>query len=176
VLEFLINTSMTARQARLLRWLVLGCALTFADQASKWLVLDQFLPGERLSVIKDWFDLTLVFNRGAAFSFLADQDGWQRWFFSAVSIAAALVLPWMIDQAHERPLSCAALTLIWSGALGNGLDRVIHGQVTDFLLFYRESWQFYFPAFNIADSAITLGVILLLLEEWIQWRKKARAF
>jgi signal peptidase II len=79
----------------------------------------------------------------------------------------------MMFKAIERPLSCAALALIWSGALGNGLDRAIEGQVTDFFLFYREPWQFYFPAFNIADSAITLGVILLLLEEMIQWRKTA---
>ena len=165
---------MTARQVRLLRWLALGCALALADQASKGWVLAQCMPGERLSVIDGWLDLTLVFNRGAAFSFLADQAGWQRWFFTAISLAAALILPWMIHQAHERTLHCAALAFIWSGALGNGLDRAIYGQVTDFLLFYREAWDFYFPAFNIADSAITLGVILLLLEEWIQWRKKAQ--
>ena len=165
---------MTARQVRLLRWLALGCALALADQASKGWVLAQFMPGERLSVIDGWLDLTLVFNRGAAFSFLADQAGWQRWLFTAISLAAALILPWMIHQAHERPLHCAALAFIWSGALGNGMDRAIYGQVTDFLLFYREAWDFYFPAFNIADSAITLGVILLLLEEWIQWRKKAQ--
>ena len=164
---------MKAQQVQLLRWLALGCALACADQASKWWVLEQLIPGERVSVIKGWFDITLVFNRGAAFSFLADQSGWQRWFFTAVSLFAALLLPWMMFKAIERPLSCAALALIWSGALGNGLDRAIEGQVTDFFLFYRDAWQFYFPAFNIADSAITVGVILLLLEEMIQWRKTA---
>jgi signal peptidase II len=162
-----------AQQVQLLRWLALGCALACADQASKWWVLEQLIPGERVSVIKGWFDITLVFNRGAAFSFLADQAGWQRWFFTAVSLFAALLLPWMMFKAIKRPLSCAALALIWSGALGNGLDRAIEGQVTDFFLFYRDAWQFYFPAFNIADSAITVGVILLLLEEMIQWRKTA---
>ncbi|NCV87941.1 MAG: signal peptidase II [Oxalobacteraceae bacterium] len=137
-------------------------------------VLEQLVPGERVTVIPGWFDLTLVFNRGAAFSFLADQAGWQRWFFTAVSLVAALVLPWMIFRGIDRPLACAALAFIWSGALGNGLDRAIEGQVTDFFLVYRAAWQFYFPAFNIADSAITLGVILLLLEELIQWRKTAK--
>lgn len=72
---------MKAQQVQLLRWLALGCALACADQASKWWVLEQLIPGERVSVIKGWFDITLVFNRGAAFSFLADQAGWQRWFF-----------------------------------------------------------------------------------------------
>ena len=164
---------MKTQQVQLLRWLALGCALACADQARKWWVLEQLVPGERVTVIPGWFDLTLVFNRGAAFSFLADQAGWQRWFFTAVSLLAALLLPWIMFKAIGRPLSCAALALIWSGALGNGLDRAIEGQVTDFFLFYRDAWQFYFPAFNIADSAITVGVILLLIEEMIQWRKTA---
>lgn len=166
---------MNPKQVQLFRWLALGCALACADQASKWWVLAQLMPGERVVLIPGWFDLTLVFNRGAAFSFLADQSGWQRWFFTLVSLAAAFVLPWMITKTIDRPLSCAALAFIWSGAIGNGLDRAIEGQVTDFFLFYREAWHFYFPAFNIADSAITLGVVLLLLEEFMQWRKTARS-
>ncbi|NCX88492.1 MAG: signal peptidase II [Betaproteobacteria bacterium] len=165
---------MIPEQIRLLRWLALGCALACADQASKWFVLERWVPGERVSVIDGWFDITLVFNRGAAFSFLADQSGWQRWFFTAVSLLAAIVLPILMRKMVDQPLACAALALIWSGALGNGLDRAMQGQVTDFFLFYREAWQFYFPAFNIADSAITVGVIILLIEECIQWRKAAR--
>jgi len=158
----------------LLRWLALGCAIAALDQASKWWVLEKLAPGVREAIIPGWFDLTLVFNRGAAFSFLADQSGWQRWFFTAVSFAAALIIPWLIFRQPGRPLGCAALTAIWSGAVGNGIDRAVHGQVTDFFLFFRESWNFYFPAFNIADTGISIGVVMLLLDEWLIWRRHAR--
>jgi len=159
----------------LLRWLALGCAIAALDQGSKWWILENLSPGVREAIIPGWFDLTLVFNRGAAFSFLADQSGWQRWFFTAVSMAAALIIPWMILRQTERPLGCAGLAAIWSGAIGNGIDRAVHGEVTDFFLFFRESWNFYFPAFNVADAGISVGVALLVLDEWLVWRRTAKS-
>jgi len=157
----------------LLRWLALGCAIAALDQASKWWILNNLAPGVRQALVPGWFDLTLVFNRGAAFSFLADQSGWQRWFFTALSLAAAVIIPWIILRQTERPVGCAGLAAIWSGAVGNGIDRALHGQVTDFFLFFRESWNFYFPAFNVADTGISVGVGLLLLDEWLLWRRAA---
>lgn len=158
----------------LTRWLALGCAIAALDQASKWWILTNLQPGLRIPLIPGWFDLTLVFNRGAAFSFLADQSGWQRWFFTAISLGAAILIPWMIVRQTDRRFGCAGLAAIWAGAVGNGIDRALHGQVTDFFLFFRESWNFYFPAFNVADAGISAGVGLILLDEWLTWRARAR--
>ena len=153
-------------------YLLLAVVVIVLDQITKVAVLDHFELGERLPVIAGFFDLTLLYNRGAAFSFLAGHDGWQRWFFVLIALAAsAFILHLLLGHRHERMFS-VALGLILGGAVGNVIDRLLYGQVVDFLLFYRGSW--YFPAFNVADSAITVGATLLILDELLRM-KNARA-
>jgi len=117
-----------------------------------------------------------VHNAGAAFSFLSDAGGWQRWFFTGLGTVAALVMVWMLRAHAGQRLFCSAVSLILGGAVGNVIDRLLHGHVVDFLDFH---WDFlaglflggHFPAFNLADSAITLGAVLLLLDEWLRVRR-----
>lgn len=154
------------------RWLVAAAVVIVLDQISKAWVLDAFTLHQRTTVIAGFFDLTLVFNPGAAFSFLADAPGWQRWFFTAIGIAASAFIIVVLRRTTGQPLFSFALAMILGGAIGNVIDRFVHGQVVDFLLFYQHPW--YFPAFNLADSAITLGAVLLILDEVQRWRK-ARA-
>jgi signal peptidase II len=150
-------------------YLLLALVVIVLDQVTKAVVLDHFEPGQRLAVIPGFFDLTLLFNRGAAFSFLAGHDGWQRWFFVLIALAASLfILYLLLRQRHERLFSLA-LGLILGGAIGNVIDRLVYGQVVDFLLFYQRNW--YFPAFNVADSAITVGAILLILDELLRMKQ-----
>lgn len=150
-------------------YLLIALLVIVADQVTKVAVLDRFEPGQRLAVIAGFFDLTLLFNRGAAFSFLAGHDGWQRWFFVAIAIAASgFILYLLMHHLHQRMFSFA-LGLILGGAIGNVIDRLLYGQVVDFLLFHQGSW--YFPAFNVADSAITVGAVLLILDELLRMRR-----
>jgi signal peptidase II len=144
-------------------WLLLALGVVVLDQLTKLLVLRAFAPGERLPVVAGWFDLTLLFNPGAAFSFLASAGGWQRWFFTVVGVVAAVVIAWMLWRHGNQRLFALGLTLILGGAVGNVIDRLWLGQVVDFLLVYRGSWHW--PAFNVADSAITAGAALLILDE-----------
>jgi signal peptidase II len=120
-------------------------------------------------VIAGLFDLTLLFNRGAAFSLLASASGWQRWFFIGVGIAAAVFITWLLLRHAGQKLFATALTLILGGAVGNVIDRALRGEVVDFLLFYQGAW--YFPAFNLADSAITCGAVLLIVDEILRVRR-----
>jgi signal peptidase II len=149
-------------------WLWLPVVVILLDQASKWLVLSALTPYQVLEILPN-INLTLMFNSGAAFSFLADAGGWQRWLLAgfAVLVTLALVV-WLLRlQANERLLA-AGLGLIIGGALGNLIDRVVFGHVVDFIQVYLpviplrlfNPW----PAFNIADSAISLGVMLLLID------------
>lgn len=154
------------------RWLLLALAVVILDQATKWAVLANFVYGERLPVVPGWFDLTLVFNTGAAFSFLAGAAGWQRWFFTALGIVASVVILHLLRRHGGQPLFATSLTLIMGGAIGNVVDRIIHAKVVDFLLFYRGDW--YFPAFNVADSAITIGAVLLIVDELRRMRRERR--
>ena len=150
-------------------YLLLALLVIVVDQVSKAAVLERFELGERLSVIPGFFDLTLLFNRGAAFSFLAGHDGWQRWFFIVIALAAsAFILLLLVRHAHQRMFSFA-LGLILGGAVGNVIDRLLYGQVVDFLLFHQGNW--YFPAFNVADSAITLGAATLILDELLRMKR-----
>ncbi len=150
-------------------YLLLALLVIVADQVTKVAVLERFELGERLSVIPGFFDLTLLFNRGAAFSFLAGHDGWQRWFFVVIALAASgFILHLLMHHGHQRMFS-VALGLILGGAVGNVIDRLIHGQVVDFLLFHQGNW--YFPAFNVADSAITVGAVLLILDELLRMKR-----
>ncbi len=147
-----------------LSWLWLSLLVFVLDQASKVYFEGVLSLYQQIVVIPDYFSWTLAYNTGAAFSFLADAAGWQRWFFAAIAVAVSVVLViWLKRlQAHETWLA-VALALVLGGALGNLLDRVVYGHVVDFILVH---WQhrWYFPAFNLADSAITLGAIMLALD------------
>jgi signal peptidase II len=152
-------------------WLGLAGVVLALDQITKFWIVGRFRLGERLQVVPGLFDLTLVYNPGAAFSFLAAADGWQRWFFVAIGIAAsAFIVYLLVRHAGQQRLFAFALSLILGGAIGNVIDRLIHGQVVDFLLaHWQDRW--YFPAFNVADSAITVGAVLLILDELLRVRK-----
>lgn len=149
-------------------WLWLTALVIVLDQASKYWVVARFDLYERLEVLP-LFNLTLAYNSGAAFSFLASAGGWQRWFFALVAVlAAGLIFGWLRKLRHER-MQGAALALILGGALGNLYDRVVLGHVVDFLDFY---WgDYHFPAFNIADTAITIGALLIILDMLLGGRR-----
>lgn len=143
--------------------LLLALAVVGLDQLSKALAVRLLHPGSRVPVIADFFDLTLIYNTGAAFSFLAGASGWQRWFFVVLGIAAALFLILMLARHAGQRLFAVGIALILGGAVGNVIDRIHIGKVVDFVLLYHD--RFYWPAFNVADSAITLGVTLLIIDE-----------
>jgi len=143
-------------------WLVLALVVIVVDQVTK-VGFDNLLAyGERIRVLP-FFDFILLYNRGAAFSFLAGADGWQRWFFTLLGVVAVPLLIWLIRRHRDQRLFCASLALILGGAVGNVIDRILYGHVVDFLLFYWNDW--YFPAFNIADTAITAGAVLMIYDE-----------
>lgn len=150
-------------------WLALAFAVVLLDQFTKVLVLGEFRLGDS-RVITSYFNLVRAHNTGAAFSFLHDASGWQRWFFVGLGAAASGFIVWMLRAHPGQRLFCFAVTMILGGAVGNVIDRLVHGYVVDFLQFHW-SWLApvfhggYFPAFNLADSAITLGAICLVLDE-----------
>jgi len=143
------------------RWFAIAAAIVVADQLAKWAVLGSFAPGER-RVLTGFFNLVLVLNKGAAFSFLADAPGWQTPLLVVFSLVAAVIVSALLLRSPARAMSCAGLALILGGALGNVIDRLRFGQVVDFLDFHALGWHW--PAFNLADSAITVGAALLILE------------
>jgi len=145
-------------------WFALAAVLLAADRLSKWAVLEAFAPGERLE-LTGFFNLVLVFNRGAAFSFLADASGWQTLLFATIAIGAALVVSWLILRSPERRLLCTGLALILGGAIGNLVDRLMYGHVVDFVDLHAFGWHW--PAFNVADSGITVGAGLVILEGFL---------
>lgn len=153
-------------------WLMLSLLVILIDQASKWAILQTFSEGERLNILPNLFDLTLWYNTGAAFSFLANHDGWQRWFFTIIGLCASAFIIYLLRQSAGQRLFAFGLAMILGGAIGNVIDRLVHGKVVDFLLFYIE--PYFFPAFNAADSAITLGAICLILDELLRWRRSRR--
>jgi signal peptidase II len=146
---------------RLARWLGLALLVTVVDQITKATIASHFAFGESIR-ITSFFDLVLAHNTGAAFSFLAGAGGWQRWFFTAIALIAVIVIVYFLRKHADEPRFCFALSLILGGALGNLIDRVALGHVVDFLLFHYESYAW--PAFNVADSAITVGAVLLAWE------------
>ena len=164
-----VNLPENAVSPRLTFWLSLAAGIVALDQATKAWVLALFQPGESL-VVAPVFNLVLFFNTGASFSFLADAGGWQRWFFIALALAISVwLLALLRTHAGERLLA-GALTLILGGAVGNVIDRIRFGAVTDFLHFHWN--EHYFPAFNVADSCITVGVILMIGHELLGKRAK----
>lgn len=150
---------------QLARWLVLAVALIAIDQASKQWVVARFLYGETL-VVTSFFNLVFVLNPGASFSFLADAGGWQKWFFVVLALGVSAWLIAMLRQHAGERLLPLALSLILGGALGNVIDRLRFGAVVDFLDFHFAGYHW--PAFNAADSAITVGVALMLIQQWRQ--------
>ena len=149
----------------MIKWLGLATIVIFLDQVSKLWISNNFFYAENLAVT-DFFNLVLVHNTGAAFSFLSGAGGWQRWFFSAIAVIASIWITWLLHKHNENKLFCLALALILGGALGNLIDRVTYGYVVDFLDFYWKNYHF--PAFNVADSAVTCGAGLLILESFIK--------
>ncbi len=155
---------MPGKVRRIAPWLAVAVAIVLADQATKLAILAAFKPGEALAVTP-FFDLVLVFNKGAAFSFLAAAGGWQRPVLVGVSLVAIVIVSVMLWRNPSRRLLDAGLTLILGGAVGNLVDRVAYGQVVDFLLFHAYGWSY--PAFNVADSAITVGAGILIVESFM---------
>lgn len=152
----------------MLRWLWLSLLVLLLDQASKQLAEASLQLYEQIPLLP-FFNLTLAYNEGAAFSFLSDQGGWQRWLFSGLALLVTLVLVrWMKRLRREERLLAIALSLIIGGALGNLIDRMLWGHVIDFLDLYYRQWHW--PAFNLADSAIVLGVSLFILDTLRQGR------
>jgi len=145
-----------------LNWLLLTVAVIAIDQYTKRLVTAKFELFDRMPVMP-YFDLVRLHNTGAAFSFLANASGWQNWFFTGVALlVSGLILWWFFRQPPGRIVVPMGLVLVLGGAIGNLIDRIQQGYVVDFFLFYYERWSF--PAFNVADSAITVGVMLLLFD------------
>jgi len=155
-------------------WLWLGLALLvlLADQLTKTLIIGSFQLGDSRT-LTSYFNLVRVHNSGAAFSFLSSASGWQRWFFVGLGLVATVAIVWMLKRHGSQRLFSFALSMILGGALGNVIDRLLHGHVIDFLQFH---WDWlspvfaggYFPSFNVADSAITLGAICLILDELLR--------
>ena len=146
----------------LLPWLGLALLLLIADQFTKVLILGYYRLGDATHVTS-FFNIVRVHNTGAAFSFLASASGWQRWFFTGIGTAAAVFIIWMLKSHAGQKLFSFAMACILGGAVGNVVDRTLHGYVIDFLDFHYRGWHF--PAFNVADSAITIGAVCLILDE-----------
>ncbi|MEI8171171.1 MAG: signal peptidase II [Rhodoferax sp.] len=152
----------------MLQWLGLAFILLIADQFTKVLIVGFYQLGDSTHVT-NFFNVVRVHNSGAAFSFLAGAGGWQRWFFTAIGVVAAAVILWLLKSHAGQKLFAFAMACILGGAIGNVIDRVMYGYVVDFLDFHWHGWHF--PAFNIADSAITVGAAFLILDELLRVRR-----
>jgi signal peptidase II len=153
-----------------MRFLWLAVLAFVLDQLSKHWIVANLEPYQAVQYTT-FFNLTHVYNYGAAFSFLSDAGGWQRWFFTIIAFGVSgLLLWWLKESSRKQVLLPVAFSLILGGALGNVYDRMIHGYVIDFLVFYYQDWVW--PAFNVADSAICLGAILLIVDMFTSKDKK----
>ncbi|MCE2969148.1 MAG: signal peptidase II [Burkholderiales bacterium] len=153
---------------RLLPWLALAIVVILADQATKIVIERLFNYGD-VRPVTSFFNLVLVYNKGAAFSFLAGASGWQDEFLTVVGIGASVFIVYLLARHGHQKLFSLALALILGGALGNVIDRVAYGHVIDFLDFHWRGWHW--PAFNLADSAIVTGAALLILDELLRVRR-----
>lgn len=153
---------MRSKNTGLMIWLGIAVIIILLDQISKITMAHLLQPGqsEFVSAQLNW---VMVYNPGAAFSFLSDQSGWQRYFFSGLAATVSIYIVWMLNRHAGQRLFCWALSLILGGAIGNLIDRLAYGHVIDFIDFHLGSWHW--PAFNLADSAITLGAVLFVLDE-----------
>jgi signal peptidase II len=146
----------------MLPWLGIAAIVVLFDQITK-ITISQMLSYGQSKPITSFFNLVLAYNKGAAFSFLSNQGGWQRYFFTGIAIAASLLIVYLLKRHAGQRLFCWALALILGGAVGNLIDRVMYGHVVDFLDFYIHNWHW--PAFNVADSAICIGAVLFVVDE-----------
>ncbi len=152
------------RESGMLKWLWLSLLAIVLDQVSKLAIAGNMQLHESIPLLP-YFNLTYVHNTGAAFSFLSEAGGWQRWFFAALAVMISVILSlWLARLQKHETLLAVALALVLGGAVGNLIDRLLYGYVIDFLDVFYGAWHW--PAFNVADSAITLGVALLLAESW----------
>jgi signal peptidase II len=156
-------------------WLGIAAAILLFDQFTKLLVISRFELGDSQAVTS-YFNLVRVHNSGAAFSFLSTASGWQRWLFTGIGIAAAGFMVWLLRSHPQQTLFCFALSLVLGGAVGNVVDRMLWGHVIDFLDFHWDwlspiFYQGHFPAFNVADSAISVGAVCLIADELIRVRR-----
>ena len=150
------------RSGSLAPWLGIAAAVIVLDQLTKAMIVAAFQLGDA-RMVTPFFDIVRAHNRGAAFSFLNDASGWQRWFFVGLGCVAATFIVWLLSRHGGQRMFSWALALILGGALGNVVDRLVHGHVIDFL---QVHWRHhYFPSFNVADSAITIGAVLLIVDE-----------
>ena len=150
----------------MLKWLWLSALVLVLDQASKWFMSSWLSLYETVAVVP-FFNLTMAHNTGAAFSFLAQAGGWQRWFFAVIAFVVSTVLfVWLKRLDTAAKLEAISISLILGGAVGNLIDRVLLGYVVDFLDFYNYYGSYHFPAFNIADSAICVGAALLIIDSF----------
>lgn len=154
------------------KWLGVAAIVLVLDQLTKFTVSGSFAPYESVEVTP-FFNLVLVHNRGAAFSFLADAGGWQREFFIAVALVASVWITWLLRKHAGEKLFCFALALILGGAIGNVVDRVLFGAVVDFLDFH--AFGYHWPAFNVADMGISVGAALLVWDAIVTRDKPATA-
>ena len=162
------KSGLSLSNSALLPWLGLALILLIADQFTKVLILGFYQLGDS-SPVTGFFNIVRVHNSGAAFSFLASASGWQRWFFTAIGVSAAIFIIYMLRSHPGQKLFSFALACILGGALGNVIDRLLHGYVVDFLDFHYAGTHF--PAFNIADSAISVGAACLILDELLRVRR-----
>ena len=163
------------RRAGATGWLILAALVVALDQITKALITARYPLGDGQR-ITGFFNLVRAHNHGAAFSFLANADGWQRWFFTALALAACVLIVWLLRLYAANRLFCCGLALILGGAIGNVIDRLWHGYVIDFLDFHWRLLDFlfpggHFPAFNLADSAITVGAVLIIADELRRLRR-----
>lgn len=165
------SAARTATGPGLWLWLALAAVVIVLDQVTKAVIVQHFQLGDSVYVLP-FFNLVRWHNTGAAFSFLAGAAGWQRWFFVALGIGASVLIVWMLRRHAGQTLFCFAVSLVLGGALGNVIDRLMHGHVVDFIQVHWAGWAF--PAFNVADSAITLGAIALILDEIRRVRRSGR--
>ena len=156
-------------------WLGIALVILLADQFTKVLIIGSFELGDSQTVTS-FFNLVRVHNSGAAFSFLSSASGWQRWLFTGIGVGAAGFIVWLLRSHPNQRLFCFALALVLGGAVGNVIDRVLWGYVIDFLDFHWDwlaplFYQGHFPAFNVADSAISVGTVCLILDELLRVRQ-----
>ena len=162
------KTNFTKSSGGMLPWLGLALLILIADQFTKVLILGYYKLGDA-TYVTSFFNVVRVHNAGAAFSFLANAGGWQRYLFTGIGIAAAIFIIWMLRSHNGQKLFAFALACILGGAIGNVIDRTLYGYVVDFLDFHYAGWHF--PAFNIADAAISIGAVCLILDELLRVRR-----
>ena len=152
----------------MLPWLGLALLLFLVDQFTKVLILGYYQLGDS-TYVTSCFNIVRLHNPGAAFSFLASASGWQRWFFTALGVGAAIFIVWMLRSHHQQKLFAFSMACLLGGAVGNVVDRLLHGYVIDFVQLHYAGWAF--PAFNVADSAITAGAVGMILDELLRVRR-----